>query len=74
MTGWGYREVWGMPSDILLKVVVPIVTDEECQKMFDVLPELIVDSMICAGYSSGGKGACRVGYTAPRPAYFTGGN
>ena len=49
-------------SDILRKVVVPIVADDECKKMYEVAigSPSIYDGMICAGYTEGGKDACYV--------------
>lgn len=65
--GWGQTAEGGRVSDSLMKVTVPIVTDEECQEMYDALPYddlKIADSMICAGPIEGGKGTCRVSNAA----------
>ncbi|MCL4137249.1 UNVERIFIED_CONTAM: hypothetical protein GTU68_007593 [Idotea baltica] len=40
-------------SDILQKVTVPVVSDEECRRNYAGLE--VADSMICAGYQEGGK-------------------
>lgn len=60
-TGWGTTKEGGNTSDILLKVTVPIITDEECQKAYDALKDddfKIYESMICTEYKEGGKGVC----------------
>ncbi len=58
--GWGVTKTdWGSPSsDILMKVAVPLITQDHCNK-----PESyngrVTDRMICAGYKAGGKDACQ---------------
>ncbi|MCL4132901.1 UNVERIFIED_CONTAM: hypothetical protein GTU68_048044 [Idotea baltica] len=44
-------------SDILQKVTVPVVSDEECRRNYAGLE--VADSMICAGYPEGGKDSCQ---------------
>lgn len=64
--GWGMTNENGSGSDVLMKVTVPIIADEECQEMHDAqFPGLytIYNSMICAGYKLGGKDACGVSST-----------
>ncbi|XP_070786281.1 serine protease 27-like [Enoplosus armatus] len=46
---------WGVPSDILREVNVPIVGNNECKCTYDGLTE----NMICAGLRAGGKDACQ---------------
>lgn len=58
-TGWGFTKEAGSPSDILKKVVVPIVSDEKCRDTYKNI-KLITADMICAGYDAGGKDACKV--------------
>lgn len=72
VAGWGRTQEGSNPSEILRKVVVPIITDEECQKMYDDY-EVVTDNMICAGYSEGGKDFCGVSWWAPSPAYLSAG-
>ncbi|CAG7733530.1 unnamed protein product [Allacma fusca] len=56
--GWGVTgEGSQVLSDVLLKVNVPIVTDKECCEAYE--PDMIQDSMICAGYKHGGKDSCQ---------------
>ncbi|XP_045133017.1 trypsin-1-like isoform X2 [Portunus trituberculatus] len=58
VAGWGSVSNQNyICSDVLRKVKVPIVSDEECRESYEVknLPPFF-DSMICAGYEKGGKG------------------
>ncbi|RXG58338.1 Anionic trypsin-1, partial [Armadillidium vulgare] len=57
VTGWGYITESGPKSDILQKLTVPVVSDEKCRTYYG--KNQIVDSMICAGYSEGGKDSCK---------------
>lgn len=61
VTGWGNTREDGESSDVLMKVVVPIISDTECRKNYLSIGYTgpVIDSMICAGYSSGGKDACQ---------------
>ncbi|KAB7496868.1 Trypsin-1, partial [Armadillidium nasatum] len=56
VTGWGRLRFRGPLPDTLQKVSLPVVSDEICRNSYG--KNLIKDSMICAGYSEGGKGAC----------------
>lgn len=68
IVGWGYtgeKERSGERSEMLLKVDVPIVANDQCQIWFkqEAIKEntklvVINDSRICAGYESGGKDSC----------------
>jgi hypothetical protein len=50
----------GGQSKTLRKVIVPIITNEQCDK--GSYKGRITENMICAGYvESGGKDACQVG-------------
>lgn len=57
-TGWGFTKEESSPSDILKKVVLPIVSDEKCRDAYENI-KLISADMICAGYDDGGKDACK---------------
>ncbi|KAL7644217.1 UNVERIFIED_CONTAM: hypothetical protein RMT77_005043 [Armadillidium vulgare] len=57
VTGWGYITESGPKSDILQKLTVPVVSDDKCRTYYG--KNKIADSMICAGYSEGGKDSCR---------------
>ncbi|XP_045110216.1 trypsin-1-like isoform X2 [Portunus trituberculatus] len=61
VTGWGDTEEGGESSDVLMKVVVPIITDEECRDDYRAIGYSgpITDNMMCAGYPAGGKDACQ---------------
>ena len=56
VAGWGSRGPLDDVSDFLMKVTAPILSDEECSKIFEKVNITIVDSMICAGDKTGGKG------------------
>lgn len=55
--GWGYTSEgsWAI-SDTLQKVTVPLVHKDICNEAY---PNMIHDSMICAGYSQGEKDSCQ---------------
>ncbi|MPC10278.1 Serine proteinase stubble [Portunus trituberculatus] len=61
VTGWGDTEEGGESSDVLMKVVVPIITDEKCRDDYRAIGYSgpITDNMMCAGYPAGGKDACQ---------------
>ncbi|XP_068083831.1 trypsin-3 [Anabrus simplex] len=56
VTGWGHTSEGGNDSVILQEVYVPILSQTECQGLYD---GKITDSMICAGYLDGGKDSCQ---------------
>ncbi|XP_045132694.1 trypsin-1-like isoform X2 [Portunus trituberculatus] len=59
VAGWGRISNENFTcSDVLRKVRLPIVSDEECRKSYDNINEKIFDSNICAGYKEGGKSSC----------------
>jgi len=80
VAGWGFTENFGNPSDILLKLNVPVLTSQECTEKWDegrtrIYPR---DDQICAG-GEVGKNACRgdsggpLFYNKPsEPFYVTG--
>ncbi|XP_076057671.1 trypsin-1-like [Oratosquilla oratoria] len=57
VSGWGSTAEGGSSSRTLMKVTLPIVPDTQCRA--DYGQEMIADSMICAGFSEGGKDACQ---------------
>ncbi|KAK8393307.1 hypothetical protein O3P69_013376 [Scylla paramamosain] len=61
VTGWGNTKEDGESSDVLMKVVVPIISDQECRNSYRAIGYTgpIIDNMLCAGYSTGGKDACQ---------------
>jgi len=48
--------VGGSLSDVLMKVTVPVVSDEDCRKAYG--HDDILDTMLCAGLEQGGRDAC----------------
>merc|ERR1711956_24996 len=57
VSGWGTTSESGSSPDLLMKVSVPIVTDDECRDAYG--QSEIEDSMICAGLPEGGKDSCQ---------------
>ncbi|KAL5289359.1 zetaTry family protein [Megaselia abdita] len=57
ITGWGALKFFGSSPEILQAVNVPIVSNSECAQKYS--PSPILESMICAGSSVGGKDACQ---------------
>lgn len=59
VTGWG-NQIEGEPNSDQLRVVqVPLVSEEECRKLYGSSAD-ITDRMFCAGFPEGGKDACQV--------------
>ncbi|XP_068193692.1 prostasin-like [Antennarius striatus] len=56
VTGWGDISMISplLPPQTLQEVVVPIVSNSDCNKIY----QLITNKMMCAGYSEGGKDSC----------------
>uniref|UniRef100_A0A1A9WE67 Peptidase S1 domain-containing protein n=1 Tax=Glossina brevipalpis TaxID=37001 RepID=A0A1A9WE67_9MUSC len=57
VAGWGLNSEDGLPSDYLQEVTVPIITNTQCRST--TYKEMIVETMLCAGYPKGGKDACQ---------------
>merc|ERR1711862_166636 len=57
VSGWGTLSEGGATPDVLQKVAVPVVTDDECRDAYGA--SQIEDSMICAGVQAGGKDSCQ---------------
>merc|ERR1719247_17460 len=57
VSGWGTTSEGGSSPDIMKKVAVPIVSDDECRDAYGASE--IHDSMICAGVPEGGKDSCQ---------------
>ncbi|WP_156754164.1 S1 family peptidase [Actinokineospora pegani] len=55
--GWGATSEGGSTSDTLLKVEVPIVSDDDCATAYS--SNYISDSMVCAGVPDGGLDSCQ---------------
>ncbi|XP_073795406.1 trypsin isoform X2 [Danio rerio] len=59
VSGWGFTTSTGGISSILRTVKLPIVSTAVCNGT-DSFNGNITENMICAGYSTGGKDACKV--------------
>jgi secreted trypsin-like serine protease len=57
VVGWGTTREGGRPSDVLLKVDVPIIANDIC-KAFPRYNN-VAEGMICAGFREGGKDSCQ---------------
>merc|ERR1712133_245961 len=60
VTGWGTSTegALGLPN-VLHKVSVPVVSDEDCNASYGASGYAVADSMICAGLPEGGKDSCQ---------------
>merc|ERR1712209_377167 len=57
VSGWGTTSEGGNLAHNLMKVEVPVVSDEDCRGSYGQSD--ITDSMICAGFEAGGKDSCQ---------------
>jgi len=57
VSGWGTTSEGGSLGKVLMKVTVPVVSDDDCRDAYGVSE--IADSMICAGLDQGGKDSCQ---------------
>merc|ERR1712018_951278 len=60
VTGWGTTSegALGLPN-VLHKVSVPVVSDEDCNASYGASGYAVADSMICAGLPEGGNDSCQ---------------
>lgn len=61
--GWGYEsEFASWLPEVLKKVDVPLLSSESCQSMYRTWETnsriIITDTMICAGFTNGGRDSC----------------
>uniref|UniRef100_A0A2P2IBW7 Trypsin n=2 Tax=Hirondellea gigas TaxID=1518452 RepID=A0A2P2IBW7_9CRUS len=63
VSGWGTITEGGSVSDILQKVSITYISDEDCRKSYG--EDDIYDSMLCAGTPEGGTGPCQGDYGGP---------
>merc|ERR1712215_436415 len=63
VSGWGTTSEGGSLGKTLMKVTVPVVSDDDCRDAYGVSE--IADSMICAGLEQGGKDSCQGGSGGP---------
>merc|ERR1719315_145240 len=57
VSGWGTTSEGGSLGKTLMKVTVPVLSDDDCRDAYGVSE--IADSMICAGLEQGGKDSCQ---------------
>ena len=57
VSGWGTTSEGGSLAKVLMKVDVPVVSDDDCRGSYG--QSEIADSMICAGLDAGGKDSCQ---------------
>merc|ERR1711887_48581 len=57
VSGWGTSSSGGSLASVLMKVDVPVVSDDDCRDAYGQSD--IADSMICAGLDAGGKDSCQ---------------
>ncbi len=58
VAGWGLTAQGGEPSNALLQVELPIVSDRDCARL-DEISESEASKMICAGRPEGGVDTCQ---------------
>lgn len=58
--GWGRTSESKPPSNEMRKVVVPIMSVEDCRQNSGYVSSRITDNMMCAGYHEGQKDSCQV--------------
>ncbi|XP_042892757.1 proclotting enzyme-like [Penaeus japonicus] len=74
VTGWGTLSEGGVPSDVLMEVTLPTMSNGKCMETYS---DLVTKNMICAGLDAGGKDSCQGDSGGPmvtarggRPAQF----
>lgn len=58
VTGWGYLSEGGQLPDALQVVVLPLITNEECNRIYNPMNFSVSHDMVCAGLSEDGGGTC----------------
>ncbi|XP_037800605.1 serine protease 27-like [Penaeus monodon] len=56
VTGWGTLKADGEPSNVLMEVDVPTMTNAKCRQAYG---DYLTENMLCAGYPRGGKDSCQ---------------
>ncbi|XP_027559698.1 coagulation factor IX-like isoform X3 [Neopelma chrysocephalum] len=56
VSGWGATHARGSPLRFLMKVRLPLVSLERCQRAMD---RLVTDNMLCAGHGTAAADACK---------------
>ena len=57
VVGWGNTREAGAPSNVLLQVSLPIVSNDVCKSFPGY--STVTDDMLCAGFSEGGRDSCQ---------------
>lgn len=70
-TGWGRIAEAGPASNMLLYVNVPTVDTNSCREAYAPLGYSVADTMLCAGFRSGGRDACQGDSGGPLAARAT---
>ncbi|EZA56207.1 hypothetical protein DMN91_001178 [Ooceraea biroi] len=58
VTGWGKTSVNGASSKVLRVLMVPIIDQEVCRKIY-ARHRIVTANMLCAGYITGAKDTCQ---------------
>ena len=74
LSGWGHEVKYGNVQSVLKSVNVPILTNEECTRMFRANGhhDNISDRMLCAGVTNGGRDSCQADSGGPLVAKVDG--
>ncbi|XP_053315923.1 coagulation factor VII-like [Spea bombifrons] len=67
VSGWGATRYMGRFSRFLLKVRLPIVSQEVCMASTD---KVLTGNMFCAGYSSGARDSCKGDSGGPFAVFY----
>jgi len=59
VSGWGLLSDGGSQSNVLRKVVVPVMTNEVCNSDQTRYKGRVSENMLCAGYMEGGRDSCQ---------------
>ena len=68
-TGWGTLYLSGPSPNTLMQASLPLVSNQRCENSY---PDLIDDSMLCAGLDEGGIGPCNGDVGGPLVCEFNG--
>ena len=71
VVGWGKQSEGGLPADVLMEVLVPVITQKKCRRHTRYRASEITENMMCAGYDEGILDACQGKITSSPLSYFT---
>jgi hypothetical protein len=71
VSGWGVTRFWGDISNSLQEVYLPLVSNETCNQPASYNGS-VYDTMLCAGYASGGKDSCQGDSGGPMMVEYAG--